>query len=269
MSVLDRIVERTKATVARRERRFKAQLHDAAEGLDSRPRSVDALRRIAGSPIRVIAEIKYRSPSAGEIRPWRPADAIEVATGYARGGAAAVSVLADGPGFGGSPLTVRRVCEAVHVPVLYKGFVVSESQLDLAKVVGASFVLLLVRGLSADALSRLVKATLARGLQPLVEAADEHELRQALQTDAQLIGVNARDLRTFQVDTDAARLLLEAIPRERVAVYMSGIRSADDLAAVSAGRADAALIGEGLMRTTSPGDTLRAWLGASPTQHNK
>lgn len=256
MSMLDAILARTRNELARRRVHPMPFVEDAAP----RDRVVDALRRPAGAAPRVIAEIKYRSPSAGEIRPWRVGDAVRVARDYEAAGAAAVSVLADAPAFGGSNLAVRRVAKAVDVPVLYKGFVLDPLQLDLARALGAELVLLLVRALSEHALQALVEGALQRGLEPLVEAASDAELERALGTPARVVGINARDLATFAVDPVAAQRQLEATPSDRVAIFMSGIRSAADLAAVASGRADAVLIGEGLMRTPAPGDTLRRWL---------
>ncbi len=185
---------------------------------------------------------------------------MRIARDYESAGATAVSVLADAASFGGSNLAVRRVASAVEVPVLYKGFVLDALQLDLAHAMGAELVLLLVRALSQESLEALVDGALQRGLEPLVEAANDDELERALETRARVVGINARDLSTFSVDPEAARRQLDATPADRVAVFMSGIRSATDLATVASGRADAVLIGEGLMRSPSPGDTLRRWL---------
>ena len=151
---------------------------------------------------------------------------------------------------------------AVSVPVLFKEFVLHEVQLDLAAEVGASLVLLLARALSPQELQRLVSACVRRGLEPLVEAADSRELEQALDTDARLIGINARDLRTFTVDAKQAHGLIERIPSNRVAVYMSGVRSKEDFQRVNRTRADAVLIGEGLMRAADPGSRLARWMEA-------
>jgi indole-3-glycerol phosphate synthase len=223
-------------------------------------RACAALERPLGGAPRVIAEVKFRSPSAGVIRPVGAGEGARVATSYVEGGAAAVSVLADGPGFGGSPLGVRRVADAVRAPVLFKEFVVDEVQVDLARAVGASMVLLLVRVLPRPRLEALVRAVSARGMEPVVEAADAAELEVALATGARIVGVNARDLRTFRVDPRAAARALAVVPEDRIAVFMSGVRSAEDLAVVARTRADAVLIGEGLMRDPSPGDRLRALL---------
>lgn len=121
-------------------------------------------------------------------------------------------------------------------------------------------VLLLVRALSPDALHALVAEAHAAGLAPVVEAADEHELSMALATDATIVGVNARDLRTFRVDPAYARRVLDVIPSERVAVLMSGITAAEQIVALADSRADAVLVGEGLMRASDPGARLREWL---------
>ena len=264
MNHLVRILERKGREVSRRRRRGTPR-ETAPEMVVSPTRravAIQALRRPAGTPPRVIAEVKFRSPSAGEIHPWSPGRAQEVATSYARHGASAVSVLADRPAFGSGPLDVRRVAACVGVPVLFKEFVLDELQLTLARRMGASMVLLLVRALEQGRLESLVAATRALGMAPVVEAAGVEELEMALATEAVIVGVNARDLTSFEVDSALAARLVNEIPEERVAVYMSGIRSAEDLARVGAGRADAALVGEGLMRSPEPGLRLEEWLGS-------
>lgn len=225
-------------------------------------RGIRALRRVAGQPPSVLAEVKFRSPSAGEIRPWSPGEGVRVAQAYERGGAAAVSVLADGPGFGGSPLLVRRVANRLRVPVLYKGFVLDPVQVDLAYDVGASLVLLLVRALTDAELSELIQEIRALGMEPVVEAASPAEVDRAVAAGSTIIGVNARDLSTFRVDMSAARDCVARIPEDRIAVFMSGVRSADDFRSVAQGRADAVLIGEGLMRSADPGARLTELLGS-------
>ena len=223
-------------------------------------RAVEALRRRPGEPPAVMAEVKFRSPSAGEIRPKGPGEAVRVALGYERGGAAVVSVLADGPGFGGSPLLVRRVAQSVRVPVLYKGFVLDPIQVELAFDVGASLVLLLVRALDSSELRALVDRTRDLGMEPVVEAANAEEVDRAIAAGSTIIGVNARDLRSFRVDRRAAATCISRIPQESVAVFMSGVRSAEDFREVAAGRADAVLIGEALMRAEDPGARLHELL---------
>ena len=176
-----------------------------------------------------------------------------MAAAYEAAGAAAVSVLADGPGFGGSVLEVRRVAAVVDLPVLFKEFVVDPVQVDFARAAGASLVLLLVRCLSQPELTGLVAEVRAQGMEPVVEAANAEELSRALATQAAIVGVNARDLRSFEVDLDRAARCLGAVPAGRVAVFMSGVRSTEIYARIAETRADAVLIGEGLMQHPDPG----------------
>jgi indole-3-glycerol phosphate synthase len=223
---------------------------------------IRALRRASDEPPSVIAEVKFRSPSAGEIRRWSPGEGVRVARGYERGGASAVSVLADGPGFGGSPLLVRRVAQAVSAPVLYKGFVLDRVQVDLAYDVGSALVLLLVRALEDSELRTLIQQIRSLGMEPVVEAANSDEVDRAVAAGSTIVGVNARDLSSFRVDKDAARACVARIPTECVAVFMSGVRSVDDFRDVAQGRADAVLIGEGLMRSEDPGARLAELLNS-------
>jgi indole-3-glycerol phosphate synthase len=255
---LARIVERKRVEVARRVRR--AARYEALARARAQPpaRWEQALRRAPAAAPRVIAEIKLRSPSAGQIRARAAGEVVRIAAAYEAAGAAAVSVLCDGPGFGGSPLDVARVSRRVSLPVLFKEFVLDVVQLDAARAVGAELVLLLVRVLGDGELRDLIEAARARGLEPVVEAADAGELVRALATGASIVGVNARDLRSFQVDSAHAAALVERIPPERIAVLMSGVRSREDFARAAGTRADALLIGEGLMRALDPGAALRA-----------
>lgn len=219
-------------------------------------RGIEALCRAPGEPPSVIAEVKFRSPSAGEIRRRTPGEGVRIAQGYERGGASVVSVLADGPGFGGSPLLVRRVARAVRVPVLYKGFVLDSVQVELAFDVGASLVLLLVRALTDTELRSRLTEIRELGMEPVVEAANAQEVDRALAAGSTIVGVNARDLSTFRVDKAAASACIARIPQDCVAVFMSGVRTEGDFHDVAQGRADAVLIGEGLMRAEDPGARL-------------
>lgn len=260
---LSEILERKRRENARR-RRHSAAMAQVARAADPErgARGTAELRRAAGHPPAVLAEIKFRSPSAGVIRTRAPGEAVRIARGYEQGGASVVSVLADGPGFGGSPLLVRQVAQAVSVPVLYKGFVLDPIQVDLAFDVGASLVLLLVRALDDDDLGFLVRQIRKLGMEPVVEAANADEVDRAVALGSTIIGVNARDLATFRVDKAAAAECVSRIPDDRVAVFMSGVTCEDDFREVAAGRADAVLIGEGLMRAEDPGARLAALLGS-------
>lgn len=257
------IMKRKAVEVARRKRRAAFYAQEAGRAARTLPAPTELagrLKREQGKAPHVIAEIKLRSPSAGQIRPRTKGELVRIAEGYAAAGASAVSVLCDGPGFGGSVLDLRRVSQRITTPVLFKEFVIDPVQIDLARAAGASFVLLLVRVLDDVELARLIDAVRARGLEPVVEAADALELDRALASHATIIGVNARDLRSFTVDSGHAAALVNRIPADRVAVFMSGVRSPEDFARVSGTRADAVLIGEGLMRSADPGAQLAAFL---------
>ena len=219
-----------------------------------------ALQRAPGDQPRIIAEIKRASPSAGSIRPYTRGDIAWLAQEYVRGGAAAVSVLCDRAGFGGSVLDLRRATTAISAPLLFKEFVLDELQVQLAQRAGAHMVLLIVRALPNQRLHAMCEAVLAAGLAPVVEAANAAEVELALRTNARIVGVNARDLRTFEVDPRVAHEALRMIPSERIAVHMSGVRTREDYLAIAQGRADAVLVGESLMRAEQPSAKLRELL---------
>jgi indole-3-glycerol phosphate synthase len=224
---------------------------------------VAALARPNGAPLRLIAEIKFRSPSAGPLsRELGPADR---ALAYERGGAAMVSVLTDSRWFDGSLEDLRAARESVAVPLLWKDFLLHPIQIDHAWAAGADAALLIVRCLrNPDDVDRLVRATLERGLEPFVEVVDERELELALVAGARVIGVNARDLDTLEMDARRAERVLARIPSDRVAVHLSGLKSRADAARIAGSRADAALVGEALMRCANPGELLADLvLGAS------
>lgn len=263
VSTLDAILARKRHEIRRRERLLRtfAALADGTVLFDP-SRTLSELRRPPGAPLRVVAEVKHSSPSAGVIRPRVSGDVARIARGYVSAGASAVSVLADGPGFAGSVLDVRRASRAVRVPVLFKDFVLSSVQLDVARAAGASMVLLLVRALEPHDLAALVAASLSRGLLPLVEAADAGEVDAALDAGARLVGVNARDLATFTLDVAAAEAALERMPEGRVAMLLSGVRTADDVKRIATTRADAILVGTELMSASDPAERLRELVGA-------
>ena len=256
MDYLTPILDRKRRELARRQRHRSPTLGAAALDDDRALLAVRALRRPAGDAPRVIAEIKRSSPSRGELRARQHGDIELLAREYVAGGAAAVSVLCDRPGFDGSPLDLRRAARAVAVPLLFKEFVLDELQIRLARALGAHMVLLIVRALSPERLIALTEATIAAGMAPVVEAANAREVATALATRACIVGVNARDLETFSVDTSAARGPLASIPADRIAVHMSGVRTRADFMAVGSGRADAVLIGESLMCAERPSQQL-------------
>jgi indole-3-glycerol phosphate synthase len=225
-----------------------------------------ALRRPPGEPLRVIAEIKLKSPSAGALS--NALDVGERAGAYARGGAAMVSVLCDAPFFGGGWEDLSRARFNVdqlnrEIPLLAKEFVLDEVQLDRARVAGADAVLLIARIVTPARLAQLYKAARARDLQPIVEIADEAELASALACNARIIGVNTRDLDTLAMDPERAARVLAAIPPPVIRIHLSGIKREDDVRAVARGPADALLVGEALMREADPEPRLRAFVAAA------
>jgi indole-3-glycerol phosphate synthase len=231
---------------------------------------VAALRRPPGTPLRLIAEVKLRSPSAGPLS--RALSPAQRAARYAHAGASMVSVLCDAPFFDGSwehLQAARRslddVPAAAGVPILAKDFVLDERQIDEAAARGADAVLLIARIVPADHLARLARATRDRRLEPLVEVVNEQEIESALAAEARVIGVNARDLDTLAMDGERAARLVAAIPPAVVAVHLSGLRSPDDVRQVARARADAALVGEALMRADDPGPLLQAMVAAAET----
>ena len=196
-----------------------------------------------------IAEFKRRSPSAGDIRP--DADVIEVARAYERAGARAMSVLVD-ERFGGSWDDLRAAREATTLPLLAKGFFSLPDDLQTAREAGADAVLLLLRDLPDAACAALLRTARMMGLDTLVEAHDAAELDRAIALDAPVIGVNARDLSTFNIDRRAQLQLLARAPRDRVVIAESGIETRAQTAAAELAGANAILVGSTLMRAADP-----------------
>lgn len=221
-----------------------------------------ALRR-AGA-LSLIAEVKFRSPSAGDLS--RAMTAAQRAVAYAQAGAAMVSVLCDQPFFGGSYDDVAKARAALDahgfsaLPILAKEFVLDEVQLDAARAAGADAALVIARIAPGDALGALVRACRARGLEAFVEVKDEDELARALEVDAHVIGVNTRDLDTLVMDPARTARVVASIPLDRIAVHLSGVRGPDHVALAAETRADAALVGESLMRESDPSDLLKRML---------
>jgi indole-3-glycerol phosphate synthase len=213
-----------------------------------------ALERPVGAPLRLIAEIKFRSPSAGALS--RKLSAGERARAYESCGAAMVSVLTDAKWFDGSFADLRAAREAVGIPVLCKDFVIDAAQIDHAWAAGADAVLLIARCVGKAALRPLIEHAKDRGIEPVVEVVDEPELDRALEGGARVIGVNARDLDSLVMDAERAARVLARIPSDRIAVHFSGVKSSADATDIARSRADAALIGEALMRRDDPAPLL-------------
>jgi indole-3-glycerol phosphate synthase len=215
---------------------------------------------LAGEGLAAIAEVKRRSPSAGDLRP--DADPAALASGFERAGAAAVSVLVD-ERFGGSPADLAAARSASRMPLLAKGFFSSEEELRELRRLGADAVLLLLRDLDDSRARALMAAAERLELDTLVEAHDAEELRRAVALGADPIGINARDLSTFAIDRRAQLDLVESAPRDRVVVAESAISARAHGAEAELAGADAVLVGSALMRATDPAARL-AELTARP-----
>lgn len=225
----------------------RAAVERAAAEVRSPPAFAAALR---GARVAVIAEVKRRSPSAGSIR--EDLDPADHAERYARHGAAAISVLTDGPFFGGSLDDLRAAAGRSHVPVLRKDFILDELQIVEARAAGAAAVLLIVRALSQARLVALLASARTTGLDALVEVHTPDEVGRALNAGAEILGVNSRDLDTFRIDTAAAWRILASVPADRIAVAESGMASLADVEAAAAAGADAVLIGTALSAAPHP-----------------
>jgi indole-3-glycerol phosphate synthase len=221
------------------------------------PRDFVGALRVDG--LSCIAEIKRRSPSKGDLDPGLQADLV--AKDYVTGGAACLSVLTDVDFFGGSPADLRAAREASGLPVLRKDFTVQEADVVDARLMGADAVLLIAAALSDDELQACSARAAELGLAALVEVHDEEELARALGAGAGLIGVNQRDLHTFQVDHERACALAAGIPPGAVAVAESGIRDAADARRLAEAGYDAILVGETLMRAADRPAQLRELVG--------
>lgn len=213
----------------------------------------------AGASVAVIAEVKRRSPSKGEIKAALSASAQAMA--YAAGGAAAISVLTEPKHFGGSLDDLLEAGSSVAVPLLRKDFVVDRTQLLEARAAGASAVLLIARALEPARLAELAAEAESLGLEPLIEVRTEGELARALATNARVIGVNQRDLETLEVDAAVTARLLPLVPRDRVAVSESGVRSRADVERAAASGAGAVLVGSVLSAADDPAAAVRALTG--------
>lgn len=241
-----------------RQRVPEADLEARAGG---RPEARGLRRALAGPGLHVIAECKRRSPSRGMLR--ADYDPAAIAAGYARAGAAAVSVLTEPSFFDGDLGHLELVRDAVPLPILRKDFVVDEYQLLESRASGADAALLIVAALEQAALVRLLARARALGLDALVEVHADRELDRALEAGADLVGVNHRDLRTLDVDLELSARLAPRIPPHVVAVAESGLRRRADLERLGRAGFRGFLIGEHLMSTADPGAALSALVGGS------
>ena len=243
MTVLDEIIAGVREDLATREARVP--LEEIKSAARSAPAPRDAFGALCAPGVGVIAEVKRRSPSRGELAAID--DPAWLAAQYEAGGARAISVLTEARRFGGSVDDLRQIRERVDVPVLYKDFVVSSYQVHEARAYGADIVLLIVAALEQNALIGLLERVESLGMTALVEVHDEQEASRALDAGARVIGINARDLRTMSLDRSVFERVAPGLPSEVVKVAESGVRGPLDLIEYASAGADAVLVGEGLV----------------------
>lgn len=214
-----------------------------------------------GGQLRIIAEIKKASPSKGVLR--EDFDPVKIALGYAKSGASALSVLTDEKFFMGSLEYLRAIREAVDIPLLRKDFIIDPYQVYEARLYGADALLLIVSALGQDALRELLVLTHSLGMNAVVEVHDEEELAMALEAGGRIIGINNRDLRTFEVDLNVSARLARLMPGRVIAIAESGISSGTDIKKLRAHGVHAFLIGETFMKAPDPGDELKNLISSS------
>jgi indole-3-glycerol phosphate synthase/phosphoribosylanthranilate isomerase/anthranilate synthase/indole-3-glycerol phosphate synthase/phosphoribosylanthranilate isomerase len=267
-NILSEIVDRKREVVARlRADRTARDFRERALAIRANATPHPLLRALESNSggVKIIAEFKRQSPSAGTIR--SDLSATDVATRYERGGACAISVLTDEQYFGGSILDLGAIRASTALPLLRKDFIIDEIQIYEAAVVGADAVLLIAAALDDGALARLrATAEDELGLDAVVEVHTSEELRRAVKTGARLIGVNNRDLRTFRTSLETSERLITEAPRDRIMISESGLKGADDLRHLHTLGFRGFLIGEALIRTTDPEQAVRDLIAGAEDQ---
>ena len=242
-AILDEIVLYKKKDVERKKKKVK--LGDLEEKIALRKKPLDFSAAIKGSKIRLIAEVKKASPSRGVLcQKFKP---VEMAVTYAESGAAAISVLTESKHFMGDLKYLERIREKVNLPLLRKDFIFDEYQVYESASSGADAILLITAILNQKQLERLIALSHTLGMQCLVEVHNEKELERALLCDAKIIGINNRDLNTFNVNTDTTRRLCNIIPAEKIVVSESGIKKRTDIVKLKKWGVNAVLVGESLV----------------------
>jgi indole-3-glycerol phosphate synthase len=241
-------------------RQERVSLDDVRDLAAAAPPAIDAYATLRKPGVAVIAEVKRSSPSRGALADIP--DPAELAGEYAAGGARCISVLTEGRWFGGSLADLAAVRAAVDVPVLRKDFVVSAYQVHEARAHGADLVLLIVAALEQNVLVGLLERIESLGMTALVEVHNEEEADRALAAGAHVIGVNARDLRTLEVDRSVFERIAPGLPNSVVKIAESGVRGPHDLIRYASAGADAVLVGEGLVTQKSPRDAVAELVNA-------
>ena len=258
-TALDRIIEACRARLARRKRDVPVGLLRRAA--ETAPPARDFVGALSRDAMNVIAELKKASPSRGVLRSdFQP---LALATGFERAGAAALSVLTEEDFFQGSLDHLVTVSKGVALPVLRKDFIMDSWQIWEARAAGADSFLLIVALLDVTALHDLLALGRGLGMEALVEVHSRAELQCALDAGGRVLGVNNRDLRTFDISLETSLALIDSVPDDCIAVSESGLRTAADLRRLRAAGFDAFLIGESLMVEQDPADTLSRLLAAT------
>lgn len=257
-SVLESIVDGAREDLAVRE--AQVDLAEIKRRAAAAPGPRDVLAALRAPGIGVIAEVKRRSPSKGELASI--ADPAELAAAYAEGGARVISVLTEQRRFGGSLADLAAVRAVVDVPVLRKDFIVSPYQVHEARAFGADLVLLIVAALEQNALDSLLDRVESLGMTALVEVHTEEECDRALEAGAKVVGVNARDLHTLEVDRTTFGRIAPGLPSGVLRIAESGVRGPGDLLTYAGWGADAVLVGEGLVTSGDPQAAVRGLVAA-------
>ncbi len=246
--ILDDIIKKTKEDLKKREKEYSIDWLGKSLAFNARaPRDViPFLKATEEDPYRIIAEVKKASPSKGVIR--EDFDPVAIAQAYERGGASAISVLTEPHFFQGNLEYLAAIRRYVSIPLLRKDFIVSKYQLVEALVYGADFVLLIAAALSKKELKELLNYTRHLGMEALVEVHDKADLVKAIYAGADIIGINHRNLQTFEMDMELCHKLIPLIPNGKIIVAESGISSHEQLKELSKAGVDAFLVGESLMR---------------------
>lgn len=252
MSVLDEIL--AGAAEDLQERMASTTIDDLKAQATKQDPALDPMPAFRADGVSVIAEVKRCSPSKGELATIK--DPASLAADYAAGGAAAISVLTEKRRFGGTLDDLRAVRATVGVPVLRKDFITTSYQLWEARAAGADMALLIVAALEQSALESLIERALSIGLTPLVEVHDEEEVDRAVDAGATLIGVNARNLRTLEIDRGTFMRIAPRIPDTIVKVAESGVRGPHDVIEYAKSGANVVLVGETLVKDNNPRSTV-------------
>ena len=241
--MLDKIVAQKREEVEQRKK--AVAIACLQERIARQKPSLDFALALKGDHIRLIAEVKRASPSRGMLKP--NFDAVGLAQTYAEGGAAAISVLTESNYFMGSIEHLEAIKEVVQLPLLRKDFIFDPYQVYESRAYGADALLLIAAILSRDQLKELISLSHSLGLQCLVEVHNEGELGRAIVSESEIIGINNRDLNTFTVDINTTRRLRPLVPKEKVVVSESGIKSQRDIEKLRYWKVDAVLVGEALV----------------------